>query len=64
MNKLFLVLFSVLKKAFEIFDMQKKGAISTDMVGTILSLFDINMTEKALAEVISEVDADGNLNMD
>ncbi|KAG8224137.1 hypothetical protein J437_LFUL005471 [Ladona fulva] len=51
---------AMLRKAFEAFDREKKGTISTDMVGTILSMLGHDLTEDLLQEIIVEVDADGS----
>ncbi|KAK9718012.1 EF-hand domain pair [Popillia japonica] len=51
---------SLLKKAFDTFDVEKKGSIGTVMVGTILGMLGIQVTEKILDEIIAEVDADGS----
>jgi Ca2+-binding EF-hand superfamily protein len=53
------VTFSVLKKAFDAFDREKKGCISTEMVGTILEMLGHRLDDDMLAEIIAEVDADG-----
>ncbi|KAK6625523.1 hypothetical protein RUM43_005822 [Polyplax serrata] len=49
---------SMLKKAFDAFDQEKRGCISVNMVGTILSMLGHALTESMLADVIAEVDAD------
>lgn len=49
----------VLKKAFDTFDLEKRGCISTDMVRQILEMLGIQVTPKMFDEIISEVDADG-----
>jgi Ca2+-binding EF-hand superfamily protein len=49
----------VLKKAFDAFDHEKKGCISTEMVGTILEMLGHRLDDDMLAEIIAEVDADG-----
>lgn len=51
---------AMLKKAFEAFDREKKGSISTAMVGTILQMLGHSVTDKMLAEIIAEVDEDGS----
>lgn len=51
-------IFSVLKKAFDAFDQEKRGCISVNMVGTILNMLGHALTESMLADVIAEVDAD------
>uniref|UniRef100_A0A1W7RAV8 Calglandulin n=1 Tax=Hadrurus spadix TaxID=141984 RepID=A0A1W7RAV8_9SCOR len=50
----------MLKKAFDMFDREKKGYIHTDMVGTILRSMGQSFNEKELRELIVEVDADGS----
>nr|CAD7262423.1 unnamed protein product [Timema shepardi] len=50
----------VLKRAFDAFDHEKKGCISTDMVGTILNLLGQQLEPETLKEIIDEVDADGS----
>lgn len=49
----------VLKKAFDAFDHDKKGSISTEMVRNILDMLGIQVTPKMFDEIISEVDEDG-----
>jgi calmodulin len=49
----------VLKKAFDTFDLEKRGCISTEMVRNILDMLGIQVTPKMFDEIISEVDADG-----
>ncbi|KAF2901008.1 hypothetical protein ILUMI_05175 [Ignelater luminosus] len=51
---------ALLKKAFDTFDVEKKGSIGTVMVSTILNMLGIHVTEKMLAEIIAEVDEDGS----
>lgn len=55
--------FIVLKKAFDTFDVEKKGSIGTQMVGTILNMLGIQITDKMLDEIIAEVDEDGMYNI-
>lgn len=52
---------SVLKNAFDTFDVEKKGSIGTVMIGTILGMLGVQTTEKMLQEIINEVDEDGNI---
>lgn len=49
----------MLKKAFDAFDHEKKGSIGTNMVGTILAMLGYELSEKALQDIIREVDEDG-----
>lgn len=58
-DKLMLNLITVLKKAFEAFDHEKKGCIGTVMVGTILGMLGHQVTDESLQEIINEVDVDG-----
>lgn len=51
---------ALLKNAFDAFDQEKKGCIGTVMVGTILGMLGISLTEKMLQEIIQEVDTDGS----
>ncbi|ENN80482.1 hypothetical protein YQE_03086, partial [Dendroctonus ponderosae] len=50
----------VLKKAFDTFDVEKKGSIGTQMVRTIFAMLGITTTEQILNEIIAEVDTDGS----
>ncbi|GLH11109.1 Troponin C [Gryllus bimaculatus] len=50
---------TVLKKAFEAFDREKTGSISTDMVGEILRMLEHPVDDDILQEILNEVDADG-----
>lgn len=49
----------VLKNAFDAFDHEKKGVISTDMIGTILEMLGHELDEQTLKEIIQEIDQDG-----
>jgi len=53
---------TVLKKAFDAFDHEKKGSIGTNMVGTIMNMLGYELSEKTLQEIIKEVDEDGEWN--
>lgn len=53
-----IVIFSVLRKAFDSFDREKSGSIPTDMVADILRLMGQPFNKKILDELIEEVDAD------
>jgi len=50
----------LLKKAFDTFDVEKKGSIGTIMVGTILGMLGISLDQKMLNDIINEVDEDGS----
>ncbi|XP_032672508.1 troponin C, isoallergen Bla g 6.0101-like [Odontomachus brunneus] len=50
---------SHLQMAFDTFDHDKKGCISTDMVGTILSMLGHEVSPDELADIISEIDTWG-----
>ncbi|XP_050710450.1 troponin C, isotype gamma [Eriocheir sinensis] len=49
-----------LRKAFESFDMDNKGYITPETVGTILRMMGVKISEKNLQEVIAETDEDGS----
>nr|Q1A7B1.1 RecName: Full=Troponin C, isoallergen Bla g 6.0301; AltName: Allergen=Bla g 6.0301 [Blattella germanica]ABB89298.1 allergen Bla g 6.0301 [Blattella germanica] len=57
---------SVLRKAFDAFDREKSGSISTNMVEEILRLMGQPFNRRTLEELIDEVDADksGRLEFD
>ncbi|KFB50930.1 AGAP006178-PB-like protein [Anopheles sinensis] len=57
---------NLLRDAFNAFDKEKTGSISTDVVGTILELLGHKLTEEELDEVIEEYDEDesGQLEFD
>lgn len=46
----------VLKNAFDAFDREKKGLISTDMMGTILEMLGHELDEDTLKKIIDDVD--------
>ncbi|RXG72701.1 Troponin C, isoform 2 [Armadillidium vulgare] len=48
----------VLKRAFDSFDQEKKGAISTEIVGTVLKMMGQTVNRQILAQIIEEVDVD------
>jgi len=48
----------VLKRAFDGFDREHSGSISTDMVAEILRLMGQPFNKKILEDMIEEVDAD------
>lgn len=50
----------MLRKAFDMFDREKKGHIHTNMVSTILRTLGQTFEEKDLQTLITEIDADGN----
>ncbi|KAK8381316.1 hypothetical protein O3P69_018420 [Scylla paramamosain] len=51
---------AALRKAFESFDMDGKGYITPETVGTILRMMGVKISEKNLQEVIAETDEDGS----
>lgn len=59
--KYFLNFFSVLRKAFDAFDTEKKGWIGTNMVGTILDMLGQALPQSAVDSIITEIDKDGKL---
>ncbi|CAL1280490.1 unnamed protein product [Larinioides sclopetarius] len=50
----------MLKKAFDMFDKDKKGSINTNMVATILRTLGQTFVESELRELILEIDVDGS----
>jgi len=50
----------MLQKAFDMFDREKKGAIATNNVSTILRTLGATVDENDLEALIAEVDADGS----
>jgi len=51
---------SALRKAFDSFDTDKSGCISVETVSTILRMMGLKVSEKALQEIVDEVDEDGS----
>ncbi|XP_027227022.1 troponin C, isotype gamma [Penaeus vannamei] len=51
---------AVLKRAFDSFDSDKKGAISTDTVGVVLRMMGQTVNRTILNQIIEEVDVDGS----
>ncbi|KAH8042110.1 hypothetical protein HPB51_021194 [Rhipicephalus microplus] len=49
----------MLRKAFDMFDRDKKGYVHTNMVSAILRTLGQTFEEKDLKELISEIDQDG-----
>lgn len=49
-----------LRKAFDSFDMDKKGAISVETVSTILRMMGIKITDASLQAIIADIDEDGS----
>lgn len=50
----------MLKATFNTFDIDKKGYIETEMIGTILDLLGTQVIDDDLEAIISEIDEDGN----
>lgn len=50
----------MLRKAFDMFDREKRGCIHTNMVSTILRTLGQSFEEKELQALIKEIDADGS----
>jgi len=50
----------VLKRAFDSFDQERRGAISTDIVATVLKMMGHPVNRTILKQVIEEVDIDGS----
>jgi Ca2+-binding EF-hand superfamily protein len=51
---------AMLRKAFDMFDREKRGCIHTNMVATILRTLGQSFEEKELQDLIVEIDADGS----
>jgi len=51
---------NALRKAFDSFDTDKAGFISVETVSTILRMMGLKVSEKALMEIVDEVDEDGS----
>ncbi|XP_066261125.1 troponin C, isoallergen Bla g 6.0101-like isoform X2 [Euwallacea similis] len=51
---------SMLKSTFDAFDVDKKGFISTDMIGTIMDMLGTQLLNDELEGIIEEIDEDGN----
>ncbi|KAK7066544.1 troponin C [Halocaridina rubra] len=49
-----------LRKAFDAFDIEKKGSITVTTIATILRMMGVKVTEKNLQEIVAEVDEDGS----
>jgi len=49
-----------LRKAFDSFDTENSGCITVDTVSTILRMMGLKVSEKALQEIVDEVDEDGS----
>lgn len=54
---------SVLRKAFDMFDKDRKGVIHTNMVSTILRTMGQTFEERDLKDLIEEIDTDGKDNV-
>lgn len=50
----------VLKQIFDSFDLDKKGEISTDMIGQILDMLGHQLAAEELQSIVAEIDEDGN----
>ncbi|XP_044272115.1 troponin C, isoallergen Bla g 6.0101-like [Tribolium madens] len=51
---------SMLKSTFDAFDVEKKGYIGVDMIGTIMDLLGTQLIGEELETIITEIDEDGN----
>jgi len=49
-----------LRKAFDAFDMDKKGSISVETISTILRMMGVKVSDKNFMEIVAEVDEDGS----
>lgn len=52
-------LFTEFKQAFDVFDEDGGGDISTRELGRVMKLLDQNPTREELAKIVEEVDVDG-----
>ena len=52
-------LFVELREAFELFDIDGDGKITTDELGTVMKSLGMNPSQDELREMIKEVDIDG-----
>ena len=50
----------MLRRAFDMFDREKKGSIASNMVGGILRTLGQNFEESDLQQLIQEIDVDGS----
>ncbi|XP_023016533.1 troponin C, isoallergen Bla g 6.0101 isoform X2 [Leptinotarsa decemlineata] len=50
----------MLKSTFDAFDVDRKGYIDADMIGTIMDMLGTHVMEEELEEIIDEIDEDGN----
>ncbi|XP_019754518.1 troponin C, isoallergen Bla g 6.0201 isoform X1 [Dendroctonus ponderosae] len=50
----------MLKSTFDAFDVDKKGFISVEMIGTIMDMLGTQLDSSELEDVIEEIDEDGN----
>lgn len=50
----------MLQQTFDAFDVENKGYIETDMIGTIMDMLGTQLTADELENVIDEIDEDGN----
>lgn len=53
----------MLRKAFDMFDREKKGYIHTNMVSTILRTLGQTFEEGDLQALIAEIDTDGKISI-
>ncbi|EFA10091.1 troponin C, isoallergen Bla g 6.0101 [Tribolium castaneum] len=60
MNELDKEQISMLKSTFDAFDVDKKGYIGVDMIGTIMDLLGTQLIGEELETIITEIDEDGN----
>lgn len=51
-----------LQQAFDAFDIEHRGYLTPEMVGTILGCFDQTISQTRILEIVNEVDEDGKAN--
>ncbi|XP_018575213.1 troponin C, isotype gamma-like [Anoplophora glabripennis] len=51
---------SMLKSTFDAFDVDRKGYIEADMIGTIMDMLGTHVMAEELDTIVSEIDEDGN----
>ncbi|CAH1154111.1 unnamed protein product [Phaedon cochleariae] len=50
----------MLKQTFDVFDVDRKGYIDIDMIGTIMDMLGTHVSTEEIENIIDEIDEDGN----